>query len=555
MRAYLRIVVGIILCILLAGGAYLWAYKMTSSIYAYRSPLTQNPPLPGPAFGQPLTRQLVFLILDALREDTSLSTDIMPTLYKLRQQGAWARMYSRTPSYSETGYTTLLTGAWPEINDGPAFNLVYSDIPTFTQDDIFSAAHRTGLTTAISAYDWFEKLVPQESVSSSFYTAGDDQFADRQVVDAALTWLKSKNYQLILIHIDQIDYAGHYEGGPQNQEWNIAAQRVDKLVDEIASTLDFSKDTLFICSDHGQTDQGGHGGQDLVTLIEPFILVGAGVKPGHYNDVEMVDAAPTLSVLLGTNIPASSQGNVLTDMLVLDVEQYQKIETATQVQQNQLSQAYFHSISRTAPLGSGPNIVSKTQTAMQEARLARLTTERIPRAIISLLIAFLPLLVLGICFRKKHLRWQTIAWLLGGALIYIAVFNFRYAFLDKRTYSFSTISLGVELIIYISITTFIALLMGWLFSLIGLKAFQKGSLKAIETTLGMTLVAIYLLVLPVLWNYMLNGALVTWTLPDLKVFFLALLALIQIFILAGVGILFSGLAVIVVRLVNRRQVL
>ena len=552
MRAYSRIIVGIISCILLAGGAYLWAYKMAESIYTYRSPLSQNPPIPGPALGQPLTRQFVFLILDALREDTSLSTDIMPTLNKLRQQGAWATMHSRPPSYSETSYTTLLTGAWPEINDGPAFNLIYSDIPTFTQDDIFSAAHRAGLTTAISAYDWYEKLVPQGAVTSGFYTTGDDQFADRQVVDAALPWLKSRNFHLILIHMDQIDYAGHYEGGPLKEEWNAAAQRVDKLVSEIVSTLDFSMDTLFICSDHGQTDQGGHGGHDLITLIEPFILVGAGVKPGHYNDVQMVDVAPTASALLGTNIPASSQGNVLMDMLVLSADQYQKIVTATQVQQNQLLQAYFQSISQTAPLGSGSDIVSKTQAAMQEAHSTRLNAERVPRGIASLLIALLPLLVLVIYIRWKHLRWQTITWLLGGALIYIAVFNLRYAILDKRTYSFSTISLEVELISYITITTFIALVVGWVFSLIVLKAFQKGTFKAVETTVGMNLMVIYLLAVPVLWNYILNGALITWTLPELGVFYLALLALIQIIIVAGVGIIFSGVAVLVVRPINRR---
>jgi len=61
-------------------------------------------------------------------------------------------MHSRPPSYSQPGYSTLLVGAWPDLNDGPAFNLEYEDIPTFTQDDLFTAAHRAGLKTAISAF-------------------------------------------------------------------------------------------------------------------------------------------------------------------------------------------------------------------------------------------------------------------------------------------------------------------------------------------------------------------------------------------------------------------
>lgn len=101
-------------------------------------------------------------------------------------------MYSQPPSFSEPGYATLLTGAWPEINDGPVFNLEYDEIHAFTQDNLFSAAKRKGLITAISGYYWFEKLVPQDDVDFSFYTPGEDATADREVVDAALEWLEGK---------------------------------------------------------------------------------------------------------------------------------------------------------------------------------------------------------------------------------------------------------------------------------------------------------------------------------------------------------------------------
>ena len=199
----------------------------------------------------------------------------MPFLNQLRQNAAWATMHSQTPSYSSPGYTVLLTGAWPQIHDGPALNLEYEEIPTWTQDNLFSAAHRAGLKTAISAFNWFEKLVPQNAVDASFYTAGEDQHADRQVVDAALPWFQSGDYQLILIHLDQVDYAGHHEGGPIGEGWRAAANRADQLLQEIAAQLDLTQDTLLVLSDHGQIDRGGHGGQDPITLVEPFVLAGA----------------------------------------------------------------------------------------------------------------------------------------------------------------------------------------------------------------------------------------------------------------------------------------
>ena len=49
--------------------------------------------------------------------------------------------------------------------------------------------------TAVSGYDWWQKLIPPEDVEAGFYTKGEDQEADRQVVDAALPWLKERRLQ------------------------------------------------------------------------------------------------------------------------------------------------------------------------------------------------------------------------------------------------------------------------------------------------------------------------------------------------------------------------
>ena len=308
---------GLILSIALIVGAYYWATGMMDSIFAFRSPLKDTPPAAGLPAAPGTSKRVVFVLIDALRLDTSMDAAVMPALNSLRAQGASAVMHSRPPSFSQPGYTTLLTGAWPEINDGPPINLETDEIPTFTQDDLFSAARRAGLKTAISGYEWFEKLVPQAAVDASFYTPGEDAAADRAVVDAALPWLRDGSYGLILIHIDQVDYAGHHEGGPRDPRWNEAAARADALLAEIAGEMNPGEDTLLVVSDHGQIERGGHGGNEAITLVEPFVLAGAGVKPGTYAEMQMVDVAPTLAVLLGTNLPASGEGRPLLEMLAV----------------------------------------------------------------------------------------------------------------------------------------------------------------------------------------------------------------------------------------------
>lgn len=542
--SYLPVLAGILACLLLAAGAFVWATGQIDSLYAYRSPLHSNPPTPGKPVGPPLTHRVVFVLVDALRLDTSLKPDVMPFLNSLRDRGAWAVMHSSPPSYSDPGYSVLLTGAWPDLNDGPTFNLPYEETPTLTQDNIFLAANRIGLKTAISGYYWFEKLVPQEAVDAGFYTSGEDQVADRQVVDAALPWLKGGEHNLVLIHLDQLDYAGHYEGGPLDPRWDAAAHRADDLIGEIASQLDLSRDTLFVASDHGQIDRGGHGGHEPVLLLEPFVLAGAGVIPGEYNDVNMVDVAPTLSVLFGASIPASSQGRVLEEMLTLSEVHENALPFQTYMQQKELVESYQRAIGweteRELPKkASARLIVNEFQRALDASRIDRLRLERQARAILAIAFALLPL-VLFIWKRGKDVTFMFV-----GALFYNLFFHFRYVILDRLPYSLSWVESQATLIQYIAVTSAIALGLAWSIVWIALRAWQRSPREATEFGLGQTLTVIYTLSLPPLWSFTLNGVFVTWTLPDFPSLYLGFISVLQILVVAALGLAETGVAALI----------
>lgn len=529
--------------ILLAAIAYFWATSLMDSIFAYRSPLKDTPPQAGQALGRPLTRQVVFVLVDALRYDTSLKSDVMPNLAKLRQQGASARMTSRPPSFSEPGYSTLLTGAWPEINDGPAVNLDYDEIPTFTQDNIFSAASRAGLKTAVSGYYWFEKLIPQQAINAFFYTPGEDKTADRQVVAAALPWLTGSQYALVLIHIDQVDYAGHHEGGPQNANWDTAARRADDHIAEILARLDLAKDTILVVSDHGQIDRGGHGGPDPVTMVEPLVLAGAGVKPGQYGAMNMVDVAPTLAALLGANLPASTQGQVRTEMLNLGTNA-SGLTTAVPAQQTRLLEAYYRAIGESGQIPTGAE-VGAYQAALEAARDQRLGRERLPRILLALAVF---LIIIYLLWRNRSRR---LGWMLFGALVYVAIFNLRYAVLDGRTYSLSSVSGVMDLIVYSTITAGVALAAGWLVTSFGSGVFKQDSNQSVKSTLAFVFCTLFLLSIPVLLHFAWNGATVSWMLPEMWSAFIALISLIQIMLVSILGLLLAGLSGLISRLSHR----
>lgn len=268
-------------------------------------------------------------------------------------------------------------------------------------------------------------------------------------------------------------------------------------------------------------------------------MTGASVNPGDYGDINMVDVAPTIAALLGVNIPASSQGHVLTDMLALTAEQDVAIQEALKAQQSQLFSAYTAAIGETAPIAEGGEVVSATQSAMDTARDARLFRERTWRGLLALFIAAIPAAVL---FIRKD---RKVLWLLGGALFYILLFNFRYAILDGRTYSLSSPTSEMDIILFAVITSAAALTIAWLSVMLILRAFRQGAFHAAATALSLTLTTIYLLAIPILLSYTLNGALVTWTLPDMLSMFVAFLSVIQCLVVAAVGLVLVSVSAIV----------
>ncbi len=541
-----------LICLVLAVGAGVWALNLMSSLFHYRSPLRLNPPAPGRVLDQPVTRQLVIVLVDALREDTSRDPAVMPYLNQLRQQGAWARMHSRPPSFSEPGYTVLLTGAWPDLSDGPAANLDVNAIYPFSQDNIFSAAHRLGIRTALSGYYWFEKLIPAEALDTSFFTPGEDRLADRQVVDAALPWLASDEYGLVLIHLDQVDYAGHHEGGPRDPNWDQAARRSDALIAEIGAQMDFSQDTLMVVSDHGQIAAGGHGGHEPVVLTEPFVAAGTGIRPGQYADIQMVDVAPTAAVLLGTNLPASAQGRPLSEMLTLDDEQQQTLHLAFEEQQAGLLGAYTAaigqpSLSISQDLMSLSGINTAYQTALTNAQAARLRTERLLRAAIAV-----PLLVLMLFLVWKIPR-AKLWWLLVSAMLYVLLFNLRYVVLDGRTYSLSSVTSANDFILYTGVTAWLAFLIVWLLAGYGLGNLRSGRLAQMaQLAIDQALIIAAVLSLPLLYSFAVNGPLITWILPDFPSSFAGLLSLIQILFVCLSAILLGGVTALYERIARRK---
>jgi len=185
---------------------------------------------------------------------------------------------------------------------------------------------------------------------------------------------------------------------------------------------------------------------------------------------------------------------------------------------------------------------------MNQARLERLSRERIWRIIVAVMLAALPGYIL---FRRRTRKY---IWFIAGAVLYILLFNLRYAVIDGTSYSLSSFNQGATyLITYNATTAAVAVILAWLLPMFGLRAFKAGPRKAAETVLGYLWFTIYFLSLPVLLSFAVNGFTLTWTLPEWHTLFIGLLSLIQWLVVSVVGLLLIGLSSAIAAFVPRAR--
>jgi len=184
--------------------AYLCITALVDSIYRYASPLKGTPPQTEDS-SRPLTSQVVLLVVDGLRFDASLQ---MPYLETLRRQGAHAMLVARQATGSITSWTTLLSGARPEINGAPLFDPLYEGIQPISTDNLFAAVNRSGLTNGIAASRDWERLIPADLLYTQYFADGDDEAADRSIMDRCLMFLSEFRPNFMLVHLSQVNTVG-----------------------------------------------------------------------------------------------------------------------------------------------------------------------------------------------------------------------------------------------------------------------------------------------------------------------------------------------------------
>jgi hypothetical protein len=209
-------------------GAAFWIRLFSSSIQSYRSPLreVELPTQPDPAIH---STQVVLVLVNGLGYDDAEAL-ALPVFEQLKQAGATAAIQSIPPTYSQTAWGSLITGAPPDSNDAPPVDVPLTDLHSLEIDNLFARAHQANLSTALlGAADW-ERLLPRNLVSFPFFVDQPGPAADQAIFEAALPLVESHQYNFTMIQFTQVDFAARQSGGTGSEAYRQAALTVDSYL-------------------------------------------------------------------------------------------------------------------------------------------------------------------------------------------------------------------------------------------------------------------------------------------------------------------------------------
>ena len=440
-----------LLCMAAAMSA--WGNRLTSSIHGYATPLKGMPPLTEDK-SQPLTSQVVMVVVDGLRFDESLA---MPYLNALRKQGAHARLILRPPSSTLTSWTALLTGARPEINGAPLLDPPNDGIRLMAVDSLFNAIARAGLTSGVAGSARLQRLIPADLLYTTYYASAEGEEVDAAVIDRSVMFLNEFRPNFLLVQLGQVDAAGKRYGAA-SAEYRDAAQRCDQHLGRLISHLDLGRSIVIVTSGHGQLNSGGHGGAEDVLLSTPFVMMGAGIVASDYRSMDQVDVAPTVAALLGTPTPSAAQGGARLDMLRMSKVQSAERQVALAAQRVRIANVYLYSIGRGSVSETAEGDVQVARSSllvknyesaaelaslavrqigqeMAQRRSARIWQERRERGIP---LGIAALLALWLLWRRRGTR---VLWSLLASVLSVAIYHLLYLY-QGNSYSFSRFPSG-----------------------------------------------------------------------------------------------------------------
>ncbi|XP_063994998.1 GPI ethanolamine phosphate transferase 2 [Diachasmimorpha longicaudata] len=272
---------------------------------------------------KPSAQKVVFMVIDALRWDfitNAHKTNSMPfTAASISNKSACLiQARANAPTVTMPRIKSMMTGAVSSFID-VALNLGETSV---TSDSVLNQAKNHGHRIIFYGDDTWIKLFPnifhRHEGTTSFFVSDFKEVDDNVTRHIGKELEINNDWSIMILHYLGLDHIGH-TFGPQSPLVQPKLREMDDVIERILKSINkWNNDgipaILIVCGDHGMKNSGGHGGATPEETLVPFVVFGESC-PGESSQIEQVDIATTLSMILGIPIPQSNLGSVAMEII------------------------------------------------------------------------------------------------------------------------------------------------------------------------------------------------------------------------------------------------
>jgi len=255
---------------------------------------------------------VIVLGLDGLSVD-GYARSKSPRIHELAARAAWTlEARGVMPTLSSPNWASIISGAGPEQH-GITSNGILHKMATLSpvcHDEngkfptIFGVLRRQRPSARIAVFhDWdgFADLFEKNAPDMLRHVAGA-----AKTIEAAAQYWEQNRPDLMFVHLDNVDHAGHEFGWSSGQYFR-AIEQADHYVGVILDMLDRLAVTdstyIVLTSDHGWKGHN-HGKNSISEIQVPWLLAGPDTANGTIaTPVYGFDTAATIMWILGVNPP------------------------------------------------------------------------------------------------------------------------------------------------------------------------------------------------------------------------------------------------------------
>lgn len=258
-------------------------------------------------------RHVIIIGVDGMSPDGVMKAD-SPIMHDMMKKGSWS-MHARgvLPTTSGANWASVIDGVGPEQH-----GVTSNDWQVGEFNFPSSVTGSGGFFPSI-----FQVLTdqhPEWEIGAIYHWTGFGNLYDHRFVDydvngkdedettaLAVAYIKAKRPNLLFVHLDHVDDAGHAFGHGTSQYYEAIA-KADQLIGQIRQATVAAgiadETVILITADHGGVGKG-HGGQSLAELEIPWIASGKVINSGLQLDlpINTFDTPSTAAWLLGVKIP------------------------------------------------------------------------------------------------------------------------------------------------------------------------------------------------------------------------------------------------------------